>query len=136
MAQKLTLDDFRRNLERSKSQLLTRLEKQLKISALRMEGRSKDRTFSRFDNQTGRLRQSIAGNAGIFNGRPAAFLQAGGQFRGADVNYAKFIEFGTKKRNKITPRLFLGRSVEAEKDKLIPEIRKVVTAVLLGRSDG
>ena len=133
MAQQLTLDDFRRNLERSKSQLLTRLEKQLKISALRMEGRSKDRTFSRFDNQTGRLRQSIAGNAGFFNGRPAAFLQAGGQFRGADVNYAKFIEFGTRH---IRPRLFLGRSVEAEKEKLIPEIRKVVTAVLLGRSDG
>jgi hypothetical protein len=133
MAQQLTLDDFRRNLERSKSQLLTRLEKQLKISALRMEGRSKDRTFSRFDNQTGRPRQSIAGNAGFFNGRPAAFLQAGGQFRGADVNYAKFIEFGTRY---IRPRLFLGRSVEAEKDKLIPKIRKVVTAVLLGRSDG
>jgi len=133
MAQQLTLDDFRRNLERSKSQLLTRLEKQLKISALRMEGRSKDRTFSRFDNQTGRLRQSIAGNAGIFQGRPAAFLQAGGQFRGADVNYAKFIEFGTRY---IRPRLFLGRSVEAEKEKLIPEIRKVVTAVLLGGRDG
>ena len=133
MAQQLTLDDFRRNLERSKSQLLARLEKQLKISALRMEGRSKDRTFSRFNNDTGRLRQSIAGNAGIFNGRPAAFLQAGGQFRGADVNYAKFIEFGTRY---IRPRLFLGRSVEAEKDKLIPEIRKVVTAVLLGGRDG
>lgn len=133
MAQQLTLDDFRRNLERSKSQLLTRLEKQLKISALRMEGRSKDRTFSRFKNDTGRLRQSIAGNAGFFNGRPAAFLQAGGQFRGADVNYAKFIEFGT---SHIRERLFLGRSVEAEKEKLIPEIRKVVTAVLLGRSDG
>ena len=133
MAQQLTLDDFRRNLERSKSQLLTRLEKQLKISALRMEGRSKDRTFSRFNNQTGRLRQSIAGNAGIFQGRPAAFLQAGGQFRGADVNYAKFIEFGTRY---IRPRLFLGRSVEAEKEKLIPEIRKVVTAVLLGGRDG
>jgi hypothetical protein len=133
MAQQLTLDDFRRNLERSKSQLLTRLEKQLKISALRMEGRSKDRTFSRFKNDTGRLRQSIAGNAGIFQGRPAAFLQAGGQFRGADVNYAKFIEFGTRY---IRPRLFLGRSVENEKDKLISEIRKVVTSVLLGRSDG
>ena len=133
MAQQLTLDDFRSALERSKSQLLTRLEKQLKISALRMEGRSKDRTFSRFDNQTGRLRQSNAGNAGIFQGRPAAFLQAGGQFRGADVNYAKFIEFGTRY---IRPRLFLGRSVEAEKEKLIPEIRKVVTAVLLGGRDG
>ena len=133
MSQQLTLDDFRRNLERSKSQLLTRLEKQLKISALRMEGRSKDRTFSRFDNQTGRLRQSIAGNAAIFNGRPAAFLQAGGQFGGADVSYAKFIEFGT---SHIRERLFLGRSVEDERDKLIPEIRKVVTAVLLGRSDG
>jgi len=133
MSQQLTLDDFRRNLERSKSQLLTRLEKQLKISALRMEGRSKDRTFSRFKNDTGRLRQSIAGNAGFFNGRPAAFLQAGGQFRGADVNYAKFIEFGTRH---IRPRLFLGRSVEAEKEKLIPEIRKVVTAVLLGGRDG
>ena len=129
----ITLLEFQDNLKKSRSKLLERIEKQLKISALRMEGRSKQKAFSRFSNQTGRLRQSIAGNFGYYKGRPTAFLQAGGQFRGANVNYAEYIEFGTRY---IQPRLFLGRSVEAEQEELLPAIRKAVSAALLGKRDG
>mgnify|MGYP003658487019 FL=1 len=132
----ITLLEFQDNLKKSRSKLLERIEKQLKVSALRMEGRSKQKAFSRFNNQTGRLRQSIAGNFGYYKGRPTAFLQAGGQFRGANVNYAEYIECGTKTRNKITPRLFLRRSVEAEREDLLPAIRKAVSAALLGKRDG
>ncbi len=98
-----------------------------------MEGRSKQLRFSRFENRTGRLRQSIAGNFGVINGRPAAILQAGGQARGADVFYAKYIEFGTRY---IRPRLFLGRSVEAEKEDLSKDLQKAITAALMGKRDG
>tara|TARA_Y100000592_G_C5280562_1_gene226052 strand:- start:84 stop:482 length:399 start_codon:yes stop_codon:yes gene_type:complete len=129
----ITLKEFQESLKQSRSKLLERIEKQLKISSLRMEGRSKQLRFSRFENRTGRLRQSIAGNFGVINGRPAAILQAGGQARGADVFYAKYIEFGTRY---IRPRLFLGRSVEAEKEDLSKDLQKAITAALMGKRDG
>ena len=132
MAQ-ITLQQFQENLKKSRSELLARIEKQLKLASLRMEGRSKQLKFSRFSNQTGRLRQSIAGNYGIIEGRPAAILQAGGQMRGADVFYAKYIEFGTRH---IRPRLFLGRSVQAEAKELLPALQKAVAAALMGKKDG
>tara|TARA_R100000664_G_scaffold31377_1_gene44933 strand:+ start:176 stop:574 length:399 start_codon:yes stop_codon:yes gene_type:complete len=129
----ITLKEFQESLKQSRSKLLERIEKQLKISSLRMEGRSKQLRFSRFENRTGRLRQSIAGNFGVIDGRPAAILQAGGQARGADVFYAKYIEFGTRY---IRPRLFLGRSVEAEKEDLSKDLQKAITAALMGKRDG
>lgn len=132
MAEQITIEEFRNNLKSAQSELLRRLEKVLKLSALRMEGRSKQRDFSRFNNNTGRLRQSIAGNFGVVQGKPVAILQAGGQFGGVNVDYAEYIEFGTRY---IRPRLFLGRSVEAEKEQLTPDLKKLVTAVLLGRKN-
>jgi hypothetical protein len=129
----ITLQEFQENLKKSRSELLERIEKQLKLASLRMEGRSKQLKFSRFQNRTGRLRQSIAGNYGVIDGRPAAILQAGGQARGADVFYAKYIEFGTRY---IRPREFLGRSVVAEKKELLPALQKAVTAALMGKKDG
>ena len=156
MAEQITIEEFRNNLKTAQSELLRRLEKVLKLSALRMEGRSKQPAFSRFNNNTGRLRQSIAGNFGVIEGRPVAILQAGGQFGGANVDYARYVEFGTKDpssprlvffgkengenkfryvRRGIKPRLFLGRSVEAEKEQLTPDLKKLVTAVLLGRKN-
>ena len=129
----ITLKEFHAGLKKSRAKLLERIEKQLKISSLRMEGRSKQLRFSRFENRTGRLRQSIAGNFGVIDGRPAAILQAGGQARGADVFYAKYIEFGTRY---IRPRLFLGRSVEAEKEDLSKDLQKAITAALMGKRDG
>lgn len=129
----ITLKEFQENLRKSRSSLLERIEKQLKISAFNMEGRSKQLKFSRFKNREkggGRLRQSISGSFGYLEGRPAAFLQAGGQFRGANVNYAKYIEFGTRY---IVAREFLGRSVEAEKAELLPAIQKAVTMAIVGK---
>ena len=114
----------------AKTRLINQLEKQLKISALRMEGRSKNVSFSQFRNQTGRLRQSIAGRFAYIDGRPTALLQAGGQFGGSDVDYAEYIEFGTRF---IRPRLFLGRSVKEENAELKERFQKLLRISLEDR---
>ena len=57
----MEMDKLSSHFRGAKTRLINQLEKQMKISALRMEGRSKNVAFSRFQNQTGRLRQSIAG---------------------------------------------------------------------------
>ena len=112
----------------AKTRLLNQLEKRLKISALQMEGRSKQITFSRFNNQTGRLRQSIAGRYAVVDGKPTAILQAGGQFGGAELQYARFIEFGTRH---IKPRLFLARSVEAQQKEIKPKLQDLLRVALI-----
>ena len=91
----MDFDQLSPQMRGAKTRLLNQLEKRLKISALQMEARSKQITFSRFNNQTGRLRQSIAGRFSVIDGKPTAILQAGGQFGGAELGYARFIEFGS-----------------------------------------
>ena len=112
----------------AKTRLLKLLEKRLKIAALQMEGRSKQVAFSRFNNQTGRLRQSIAGRFAVVDGKPTAILQAGGQFGGAELEYARFIEFGTRY---IKPRRFLGRSIDAQQKELQPKLQDLLRAALI-----
>jgi hypothetical protein len=112
----------------AKTRLLNQLEKRLKIAALQMEGRSKQITFSRFNNQTGRLRQSIAGRYAVVDGKPTAILQAGGQFGGAELEYARFIEFGTRY---IKPRLFLARSVEKQQEEIKPKLQDLLRIALI-----
>ena len=113
----------------AKTRLLNQLEKRLKISALQMEARSKQITFSRFNNQTGRLRQSIAGRFSVIDGKPTAILQAGGQFGGAELGYARFVEFGTRY---IKPRKFLGRSVKKQQQEIRPKLNDLLRTALLG----
>ena len=112
----------------AKTRLLNLLKKRLKIAALQMEGRSKQVAFSRFNNQTGRLRQSIAGRFAVVDGKPTAILQAGGQFGGAELEYARFIEFGTRY---IKPRRFLERSVEAQQKEFQPKLQDLLRAALI-----
>lgn len=131
----LTLEEFQSRIRKSSSKLVKKINRELKISALRMEGRSKQISFSRFKNRTTNLRGSIAGNFGIFNGRPAAFLQAGGQFGGNDIFYAEFIEFGKSEATgsrRITPRLFMGRSVEVEEKLLDNKFKEILKEALEG----
>lgn len=124
----MNLEELSPQLIQAHSKLIAEVEKQLKISALRMEGRSKQVAFSRFKNQTGRLRQSIAGRFGTIDGKPVAILQAGGAFGGKDLEYADDIEFGTRQ---IRPRLFLGRSVMKEREELAPKLNKLLKVVLM-----
>jgi len=112
----------------AKRRLLNQLEKRLKISALEMEARSKQVAFSRFNNRSGRLRQSIAGRFAVVDGKPTAIVQAGGQFGGTELEYARYIEFGTRY---IKPRLFLGRSIEAQQKEIRPKLNDLLRVALL-----
>lgn len=119
----------------AKTRLLNQLENRLKIAAKQMEGRSKNVQFSRFKNSRlrygrggGRLRQSIAGRYAVIDGKPTAILQAGGQFRGEELEYARFIEFGTRY---IKPRLFLARSVEKQQEQIKPKLQDLLRIALI-----
>jgi hypothetical protein len=115
-------------------------------TAFRMEAAAKiNATFypKIIDN---RLRSSI--NARYRSGGPEVVLQAGGQSRGQTVNYAGFVEFGTKdpikprlffdKKNKqyryarkgIKPRFYLKRAVEKEQKRLPDDLRKMLKMAL------
>jgi len=127
---------FDRELSGGADRLLKQLVKRLKIAALQMEGRSKQNVFSGFNNQTGRLRQSIAGRFVILDVKPTAVLQAGGQFGGEELNYAGAIEFGTKTAGRsrnvtIRPRLFLGRSIRDQQKELQPKLQDLLRAALI-----
>ena len=124
----ITPNKFNRELSGGPDRLLSQLIKRLKISALQMEGRSKQNVFSGFNNRTGRLRQSIAGRFVILDGKPSAVLQAGGQFGGAELDYAGFIEFGTRR---IKPRLFLGRSIRDQQKEIQPKLQDLLRAALI-----
>lgn len=120
----------------AKTRLLKLLVKRLKIAALQMEGRSKQNVYSGFNNRTGRLRQSIAGRFAIVDGKPTAILQAGGQFGGAELDYAGAIEFGTKTAGRsrnvtIRPRLFLGRSIRDQQKEIQPKLQDLLRAALI-----
>jgi len=132
----ITPKKFDRELSGGADRLLKQLVKRLKIAALQMEGRSKQNVFSGFNNQTGRLRQSIAGRFVILDGKPTAVLQAGGQFGGAELDYAGAIEFGTKTAGRsrnvtIRPRLFLGRSIRDQQKEIQPQLQDLLRAALI-----
>ena len=132
----ITPKKFDRELSGGADRLLNQLIKRLKIAALQMEGRSKQNVFSGFNNRTGRLRQSIAGRFVIMDGKPTAVLQAGGQFGGAELEYAGAIEFGTKTAGRsrnvtIRPRLFLGRSIRDQQKELQPKLQDLLRAALI-----
>jgi hypothetical protein len=124
----MDFEDLSPQMRGAKRRLLNQLEKRLKISALEMERRSKQVAFSRFNNRTGRLRQSIAGRFAIVDGKPTAILQSGGQFGGTELEYARYIEFGTRY---IKPRLFMGRSIEQQQQEIRPKLNDLLRVVLL-----
>jgi len=124
----MDFQDLSPQMRGAKRRLLNQLEKRLKISALEMEARSKQVAFSRFNNRSGRLRQSIAGRFAVVDGKPTAIVQAGGQFGGTELEYARYIEFGTRY---IKPRLFLGRSIEAQQKEIRPKLNDLLRVALL-----
>jgi hypothetical protein len=115
----MEIEQLSPQMRAAKTRLLKELEKRLKISALNAEARSKNVAFSRFNNDTGRLRQSIAGRYAVMDGKPTMILSAGGQFGGKELRYARFIEFGTRY---IIGREFLGRSMAEERKELKPRL--------------
>ena len=57
-------------------------------------------------------------------------LRAGGNSTGAPVNYAHYVEFGTKH---MRPRLFMGRAIQKIKESDTPkELRDLLSLALHG----
>lgn len=106
---KLTYEAWLQAQRRVVSRLLRNLEITLQINAEKAESRAMGKTFSQFRNRTGHLRKSINGSVQKIDGDLAMVLRAGGSLGGADVFYAKYVEFGTRKG--IRARLFMGRSM-------------------------
>ena len=120
----LSFDEFEEIVKQAHNKMLARLEVILLINAKKAESRSIGKTFSRFKNDTGNLRKSINGSVTTIDGNLSMVLRAGGILGGADVAYAKFIEFGTKRG--IRARLFMGRSFAIQQEELNKDLRPLL----------
>ena len=126
----LSFNDFLQRVKKADNVLIKELEKILTTSALRMERDGKLNATSYPKVVTGRLRSSITGLVDAPLGSPRVVLRAGGSSSGSDVDYADYIEFGTRY---IKPRLFLGRAVRSESERL-PDRLSSLLNVSLGAS--
>ena len=124
----LSFSDFLNRVKKADRKLLKELEQMLIRSALRMERDAKKNATSKPKVQTGRLRSSITGLVDAPLGSPRVVLRAGGSSSGSDVDYAEYVEFGTRY---IKPRLFLGRAVRSESERL-PDRLSSLLSVSLG----
>lgn len=123
----LSFDDFLKRMKIASSNLLKELELELMKSALRMERDAKLNATTYPKVRTGRLRSSINGLVDSKQGTPRILLKAGST--SADVNYAEYVEFGTIY---IKPRLYLGRAVAGERDRLPDRLADLLSVALEG----
>jgi len=123
----LSFNDFLKRVKEADSKLLKELEQMLVRSALRMERDAKKNATSKPKVQTGRLRSSITGLVDAPLGSPRVVLRAGGSSSGSDVDYAEYVEFGTRY---IKPTLFLGRAVRSESERLPDRLSSLLSVAL------
>tara|TARA_R100000664_G_C2753150_1_gene140509 strand:- start:395 stop:790 length:396 start_codon:yes stop_codon:yes gene_type:complete len=109
MPTQITFAQFREQIRESDKKLIENLNKALMILALKGEAQAKKNATKDPQVRTGRLRSSITGLVDAKNGNPRVVLRAGGDTSGSPVNYARYVEFGTKY---MYPRLFMGRAVQ------------------------
>jgi hypothetical protein len=126
---RLSFEEFYKRIQQSSSELLKELEIQLIKSSLRMERDAKLNATTYPKVRTGRLRSSIAGLVDNKFGTPRVILKAGGNVNGAEVNYARELEFGNSSRG-IKPRLYLGRAVAGERDRLSDRLSDLLDVAL------
>ena len=123
----LSFNDFLKRVKEADSKLLKELEQMLVRSALRMERDAKKNATSKPKVQTGRLRSSITGLVDAPLRSPRVVLRAGGSSSGSDVDYAEYVEFGTRY---IKPTLFLGRAVRSESERLPDRLSSLLSVAL------
>jgi HK97 gp10 family phage protein len=109
MARQLTLEQFEQRVSRADNRMLKNLQKNLQVLSLKAERQAKLNATDYPRVRTGRLRSSITGLVDAKNGSPRVLLRAGGNTSGAPVNYANYVEFGTKH---MRPRLFMARALK------------------------
>ena len=109
MGTKLTIDEFRYRMRRADQRIVKTLYDKLQVLSLKAERDAKLNASDYPRVRTGRLRSSITGLFDTKDAKPRMILRAGGNTTGAPVNYARYVEFGTKH---MRPRLFMGRAVK------------------------
>ena len=127
MGKQLTFDDFTNRMDKADKKLLKNLRKRLMVIALKSEREAKINATDFPQVRTGRLRSSITAIVDAEGGRMRALLRAGGNSGGDPVNYARYVEFGTRK---MSPRLFMGRAVDTVSKTIPKDLREVLSMSL------
>ena len=127
MGKQLTFDDFMNRMDKADKKLLKNLRKRLMVIALKSEREAKINATDFPQVRTGRLRSSITAIVDAEGGRMRALLRAGGNSGGDPVNYARYVEFGTRK---MSPRLFMGRAVDTVSKNIPKDLREVLSMSL------
>jgi len=131
MAKQITLAQFQSRMRNADRRLIKTLFQRLRVLSLKAEAEAKRNATDYPRVRTGRLRSSITGLVSTKDARPRMILMAGGNTKGAPVNYAKFVEFGTRY---IRPRLFMGRAMKkVATNEVRKELRGLLSLAVEGR---
>lgn len=131
MAKQISLAQFQTRMRKADQRLVKTLFIKLRALSLKAEAEAKRNATDYPRVRTGRLRSSITGLVDTKNARPRLLLVAGGNTKGAPVNYARFVEFGTKY---MRPRLFMGRAMQKiERNEVMNELRNLLNLALVER---
>lgn len=129
MAKQISLAQFQERMRKADQRLIKTLFIKLRALSLKAEAEAKRNATDYPRVRTGRLRSSITGLVDTKNARPRLLLRAGGNTNGAPVNYASFVEFGTKR---MRPRLFMGRAMQKiERNEVVGELRNLLNLALV-----
>lgn len=131
MEKQISLAQFQSRMRKADQRLVKTLFIKLRALSLKAEAEAKRNATDYPRVRTGRLRSSITGLVDTKNARPRLLLVAGGNTKGAPVNYARFVEFGTRY---IRPRLFMGRAMQKiERNEVMRELRNLLNLALVER---
>jgi HK97 gp10 family phage protein len=131
MAKQISLAQFQSRMRKADQRLVKTLFTKLRALSLKAEAEAKRNATDYPRVRTGRLRSSITGLVDTKNARPRLLLVAGGNTKGAPVNYARFVEFGTRY---MRPRLFMGRAMQKiERNEVMNELRNLLNLALVER---
>lgn len=131
MPKQISLAQFQTRMRKADQRIVKTLFTKLRALSLKAEAEAKRNATDYPRVRTGRLRSSITGLVDTKNARPRLLLVAGGNTKGAPVNYARFVEFGTRY---IRPRLFIGRAMQKiERDQVLDELRNLLNLALVER---
>jgi HK97 gp10 family phage protein len=131
MPKQISLAQFQTRMRKADQRIVKTLFTKLRALSLKAEAEAKRNATDYPRVRTGRLRSSITGLVDTKNARPRLLLVAGGNTKGAPVNYARFVEFGTKR---MRPRLFMGRAMQKiERDQVLDELRNLLNLALVER---
>lgn len=131
MAKQITLAQFQTRMRNADRRLIKTLFQRLRVLSLKAEAEAKRNATDYPRVRTGRLRSSITGLVSTKDARPRMILIAGGNTKGAPVNYARYVEFGTRY---IKPRLFMGRAMKkVATNEVTKELRNLLSLAVEGR---